>query len=434
MNTALASGFQLLIISRLGVGGLSDLYYAATIVTGFVFTMFLDPLSNVLIPMFVEKAAEGNDRQIDLLWNSMAITLGGGVVILLLIYLPIRQTFPLIFRSLRSENLSDIGKIFIAYSLYMILFGALTVKNCYLFASGRPVAAQTNVLISWIISLIMLNEIAIGSDVARIADCLVLGNVVGLMIPNFGNKTWMYRWGHLGDHCRELLSRGVLLTSGSAIFKAESLLDGVISSFSGIGGLTIYQLFSRMLISVATIVNSGYIQPVTKHLAEAAGQGRWADMRAQAARAALWSSLASLACLAPLLPIVLFLRARPIRALEVCVRIVETDYPILLLMLGLLVGCVVWKVYATGLVVLRRERLFAGICSTTFLVGVAFKVLGAYGGGLAGLGLGTSLYWILGAACMAAGLRKSLREQQGLAWTAPAQPSPTLLPTLGSTD
>jgi peptidoglycan biosynthesis protein MviN/MurJ (putative lipid II flippase) len=434
LNTLLSSVFQLVVIYKLGIGGQSDLYYGATVVTAVVYTLFLDPLSNVLIPMFVQKASQGNNERSDLLWNAMIVVFFGGLAMLLAIYFPIRLIFPLIFKSLRWATPAEVGKVVIFYSIYQTLFGAITVKNCYLFAFGRPVSAQLNMLVSWILSLSLLAGTNIASDVSRIAYCLVAGHLAGLLIPNLDRKALTYRNTHFRDHVGTLIRRGGPLASGSAIFKAEALLDGALASLFGAGSLTVYQLFSRMLLSISTVINSGYIQPVTKHLAESAEHGNWNILRRQTARAATRSSAAGLVCLIPLVPVLFLLHARPIRALEVYVRLFERNYSILLLMLGFLIGAVVWKVYATGLFVLRKERLFAFICIATFLVGAVFKIVGAYGAGLPGLAFGTSLYWLLGAACMTTAFLRSLKARGNAAGSASPALSLEIAPKFESAD
>jgi hypothetical protein len=434
LNTLLSSVFQLLVIYKLGIGGQSDLYYGATIAIAVVYTLFLDPLSNVLIPMFVQKPSQGDNERSDLLWNAMLVVFFGGLATVLMIYFPIRLIFPLIFKSLRWVTPAEIGKIVISYSIYQTLFGAITVKNCYLFASGKPVSAQLNMLVSWILSLALLAATNIANDVSRIAYCLVVGHLVGLIIPNLDRMALSYRKKHFRAHVGTLLRRGGPLASGSAIFKAESLLDGALASLFGAGSLTVYQLFSRMLLSISTVINSGYIQPATKHLAESAEHGSWKILRRQTARAATWSSAAGLVCLVPLVPVLFLLHARPVRALEVYVGLFEKNYSILLLMLGFLIGALVWKVYATGLFVLRKERLFAFICVTTFLAGAVFKILGAYGAGLPGLAFGTSLYWLLGAGCMATGFLKSVKARGSAAGISSPAVSLAIAPKFESAD
>jgi peptidoglycan biosynthesis protein MviN/MurJ (putative lipid II flippase) len=434
LNAVLSSGFQLLVVYRLGVGEMSDLYYGATIAVIVIFTIYLDPLSNVLIPMFVEKEADGNNEKVELFWNSMFVVFLFGAAIVLVTYFPMRLALPLIYKSLRWVNHGEVGKIVALYSIYLILFGAITVKNCYLFACGRPVAAQSNMLVSCITSVLLISRLDVATDVSRIAYCLIGGGVAGLAFPNLDRSTFFFRGTHFRAHLSALIRRGWLLTSGSAIFKAESLLDGAIASFFGAGSLTVYQLFSRMLLSVSTIINSGYIQPVTKHLAEAAKHEQWSSLRGQARKSAFWASAAAIACLIPLVAILLILNARPIHALDIFVQLFGRNQGVFLLMLGYLVGSLIWKVYATGLIVLNRERLFALLCISTFLVGVVLKILGAYSAGLAGLALGTSLYWILGAACMAAGFWRSLRVRQDPSWARSPELPSEIVPKFGSAD
>src|SRR5438445_144433 len=130
LNALLSSCFQLLAVYKLGIGGQSDLYYAATVATTVVYTLFLDPLSNVLIPLFVQKSSQDISERSNLLWNAMIVVFLGGTVAFLVIYFPIKFAFPLIFKSLRWVTSAEVGKVVIFYSIYQTLFGAITVKKC----------------------------------------------------------------------------------------------------------------------------------------------------------------------------------------------------------------------------------------------------------------------------------------------------------------
>jgi peptidoglycan biosynthesis protein MviN/MurJ (putative lipid II flippase) len=416
LNTVLSVGFQLSSIYRLGVGASSDLYYAATIITAVLYTIVFDAVSNVLIPMFVEKASQGNNEHAVLLWNSLLGTAGLSLLILLGAYVPLLYLFPLIFKNLSIVYAGQIGRILIAYALYQSLFCAVTVKNCFLFAEGKPVAAQFGTLVGWVLSLFLVWQIDITSDVSRIAYCLALGNLLTLLFPNLNRSAFVYRAGRFGSHMRALFTRAAPLTSGSVILKGEALLDGALASICGVGSLTVYHVFTRMLLAVSTIVNSGYVQPVTKELAEAAGSNRWKDLRRETGGAAFKSALASIFILMPLaLPFVL-VRAVDVPRLVVYVQIIEQNFGVFLLLLGYLLGSLVWKVYANGLFVLRKERLFAVVCLSTFAVGFLLKILGTSMYRLSGLAAGTSLYWLLSAAAMAVAFRRSVSRSQIRSW------------------
>ncbi len=432
VNTVLASAFQLLVVYRLGVGERSDLYFGATIAVIAIFTLFLDPLNNILIPMFVE--TDEHEDKVELLWNTILFVVAAGALIGVLTWFGMRVSFPLIYGGLNGANSVSVSRILASYSIYLVLYGGITVKNCYLFASNRPIAAQLNLSVSWIVSLALLYRFEIATDVSRIADCLVAGSIVGLSLPNIGRLRFVFRPKQFRAHLTTLIKRGVLLASGSAVFKAESLLDSAIASFFGAGSLTVYQLFSRMLLSVSTIINSGYIQPVTNHLAEAAKHGHWNALARQARKFGFWASAASVACLLPIVPVLLLLHARPTPALNVYMEIFERHWAVFLLMLGYLIGSVMWKVYATGLIVLRREQTFAVICAATFVIGILFKVAGAYISGLNGLASGTSLYWLLGTTAMAMSFREALKKNRSRSWEGLAAPQPEIIVSAGEAD
>src|SRR5579859_8216688 len=143
----------------------------------------------------------------------MLVVFLGGLATLLVIYFPIRLIFPLIFKSLRWATPAEVGKIVIFYSIYQTLFGAITVKNCYLFAFGKPVSAQLNMLVSWIFSLALLIGTNIAGDVSRIAYCLVAGHLAGLLIPNLDRMALTYRKGcfRSEEHTSELQSQSNLV-------------------------------------------------------------------------------------------------------------------------------------------------------------------------------------------------------------------------------
>jgi peptidoglycan biosynthesis protein MviN/MurJ (putative lipid II flippase) len=409
LNTLVAMAFQLSIIYRLNVGAASDLYYAVTIITVVIYSIIFDPVSNVLIPMFVEKASRDRENAA-LFWNSLAGTLALGCFILLVAYYPLRLVFPLVFKNLAWVDKAQIGRIIVAYSVYQTLFCAVAVKNCFLFATGKPASAQLGMLAGWMLSLFLLWFMDIPSDVSRIAYCLVAGNLLTLVFPNISSWAFVSRKELTPTHLTAVFTRAVPLTSGSVILKTESLLDGALASLCGVGSLTIYQLFSRLLVAVSTIINSGFIQPVTKDLAELAVNERWPRLRWYAARSAVNSSLTSLTLLLPLAPLLAVLHAWPVQSLEPYVRIIEKNIWTLILMLGYLLGSLIWKVYANGLFVLRGERGFARVCLVTFSLGIVLKVIGTFTFRLPGLALGTSLYWLLAAVAMATTFLKMLRH------------------------
>ena len=416
MNSLLSVGFQLSVIYRLGVGGPSDLYYAATIITAVLYTIVFDAVSNVLIPMFVEKASQGHNEHTVLLWNSVLGTASLGLLILLLAYFPLLFLFPLIFKNLALAHTGQLGRIFIAYSLFQILFCLVLVKNCYLFAEGKPAAAQFGLFSGWVLSLFLVWRVDFASDVSRIAYCLALGNLLTLLFPNINRTTFAYRGGLFRAHLTALFTRAAPLATGSVILKAEALLDGALASICGVGSITVFHFFSRMLLAVSSIVNSGYVQPVTRDFAQAAGNNRWQDLRHIVRGSAIKSALTSLFLLLSLALVFVLVGSLNVRHMAVYIQIFNQHYGVFLVLLGYLLGSLVWKVYANGLFVLRKERLFAIVCLSTFAAGILLKFAGTSIYSLAGLAVGTSLYWVLAASIMAAAFRWSVWRSETHSW------------------
>ena len=238
-----------------------------------LYALAFGALNNVLVPMFVEAKAHGNREEIVLLWNCMIVTAVGGLALLVMFYYPVLLAFPLLFRRLAWLDSHQVASIFLAFSLYQIVFIAVATKNCFLFAWGPAVLAQTGVLCGWMVSLALLSRFHGSENLARIPLCLLAGNVIALFFPNLGPETFFYRPGLLKLHTVSVVSRTVPITAGTSVGWLEPAIDGVIASTMKQGSLTIYYFFGRVMFYIATAIFSGYIQPVSKYLSELAGEG-----------------------------------------------------------------------------------------------------------------------------------------------------------------
>jgi peptidoglycan biosynthesis protein MviN/MurJ (putative lipid II flippase) len=393
-NTFCGVVFQLGALYKMGVGAHSDLYYASILIPTVLYALAFGALNNVLVPMFVEAKAHGNGEEIVLFWNCMIVTVVGGLALLTLFYYPVLLAFPLLFRKLAWLDLRQVSSIFLTFSLYQIFFIAVATKNCFLFARGRPVFAQTGILCGWLVSLALLSRFHGTENLARIPLCLLAGNAVALLFPNLGNETFFYRPGLLKLHTVSVISRIAPITAGTSVSWLEPAVDGVIASTLKQGSLTIYYFFGRVMFYIATAVFSGYIQPVTKHLSELAVEGRWRDLRHRTNSVALHAALLGLGLWACSLVAFLLLGIANVSFLRTYVSAFSQNFPVFLLLVGYLFGALGYVVYSNSLYVLRRERLFLIASLATFSVGILLKLAGARMFGLKGLAAGTSAYWM----------------------------------------
>jgi peptidoglycan biosynthesis protein MviN/MurJ (putative lipid II flippase) len=422
-NTLCGVVFQLGALYKLGVGARSDLYYASIIIPTVLYSLAFGALNNVLVPMFVEAKASAGGEQDALLWNCLFLTLGGGLVLLAVLYYPVLFGFPLLFRKLAWVDMAQVGKVLLAYSLYQILYTAVLTKNCSLFARGRPVAAQAGVFCGWVVSLSFLAGFHGSENLSRIPLCLVAGSTVALFFPNLGSEVFHYRAGLLRQHAVSMFSRTLPIAAGTSVGWLEPAIDGVIASTLKQGSLTIYYFFGRVMFYIATAIFSGYIQPATKHLAEAAGAGRWVELRRRTNSMAFNAVAVGLVISICALGVFLYLGIPKISFLRPYVVTFGQNLPVFLLLLGYLVGSLVYSVYSSSLYVMRRERLFLLASAITFPVGIFLKVLGARMLGLRGLAAGTSIYWVIWAAALAVCFSRAVGRSEKNAHSRVSSPS-----------
>lgn len=386
----------------MGVGGRSDLYYASILIPTVFYSLVFGALNNVLVPMFVEAKAHRQGDEDVLLWNCMILTIGGGLTLLALLYYPVLLAFPLLFRKLAWVDVRQVKSILLGFSLYQVLYIAVNTKSCFLFVRGRPVFAQTGIFCGWVVSLSLLAGFHGNGNLVGIPLCLLAGNAVALFFPNLGAEKFCYRQGALRLHAVSIVSRIIPVTAGTSVAWLEPSIDGVIASTLKQGSLTIYYFFGRVMFYIATAISSGYIQPVTKHLAELAGAGRWEELRQRTNSVALHASLVGLVLWICSLITFFLIGILKISFLQGYVLAFSQNFRVFLLLLGYLFGILGYAIYSNGLYVMRRQRLFLYASVVTFPPGIVLKLVGARMWGLAGLAVGTSAYWIGWAAVLAA--------------------------------
>jgi peptidoglycan biosynthesis protein MviN/MurJ (putative lipid II flippase) len=394
INTFCGVVFQLGALYKLGIGARSDLYYASIIIPTLLYSLVFGALNSVLVPMFVEARVDGKDEDTVLMWNCMIITFAGGSALLAIFYYPVLLIFPFLFRKLIWVDLRQVRGVLLAFSLYNIVYMALTTKNCFLFAVGRPVSAQAGVFCGWVASLCLLARLGVRENLALIPLCLVVGNAIALVFPNLEAEAFSYRAGLLKPQTLSVISRTLPIAGGTSVAWLEPAIDGVIASTLKQGSLTVYYFFGKVMFYIATVIASGYVQPVTKHLAELAGSRQWRELRRRTNSVAFRAAVVGLALWVCSLLVFLFIGVVDTPFLRAYVSKFSQNFSVFLLLLGYLFGTLGYVVFSNGLYIMSRQRLFLLASVVTFPAGIILKLLGTRILGLQGLALGTSVYWI----------------------------------------
>lgn len=408
-NTLCAAIFQLGILWKLGVGAQSDLYFASIVVPMVLYTLAFGALNNVLIPMFVETRATVQTES-TLLWNSMLMVVGAGVLLLLLMYYPVLYLLPVMFRKLAWIDLGQVGKVLLVYSAYQTLFSLLAVKNCFLLARERHVVMQMGVFCGWFVSLFLVVFVNPVHALWRIPLCLVVGNAVALAFPNLRRESFGYHREFFRSQSVSLASRVLPVAFGGSVTKIEPIVDGVIASFFKEGSLTIFYFFCRVMFYVSSVTFSGYVQPEQKQLADAARGGRWKTLSHGTSVLTLRAVLISTGLLSAIICACAVLFICGFASVKTYVAYFTGEFLVFFLLLGYLYGLVAGVAYANSLYVVRREKLFLFVSVVLFPLGVLLKIMGAYLMNLPGLAAGTSLYWLIYAGSLALVCSRSLKQ------------------------
>ncbi len=411
-NTLCNVIFQFAILWKLGVGARSDLYFASVVTPLVAYTLAFGALNSVLVPMFVETRAKGDREEIVLFWNCLIVTFVGASLLLTLLYYSVLSAFPLMFRRLTWVDLRQVASVLLMYSFYQLLYLSVLAKNCFLFARGRPVRAQMGVFCGWVVSLILLWRIHPVQSLGQIPFCLVAGNAVAFLLPSLGREVFFYRRGLLKRHTISLFARTWPVAAGCSMSWIEPAFDGVIASALKAGSLTIYYLFSRMMLYAVTSIVSGYIQPATKHLAELAASGSLRELRRQTRKVVVNGGLLGFGILGLGLLGLVLLGAAGIPVLRPYLLIFSQNLPVLFLLSGYLFALIGYSGYSNSLYVLGRERLFMVASLIIFPAGMILKFLGARMLGVRGLAAATSAYWLAYAIALYFSFSLAVKQRQ----------------------
>jgi peptidoglycan biosynthesis protein MviN/MurJ (putative lipid II flippase) len=411
-NTLCSVIFQFAILFKLGIGASSDLYFASIVTPLVAYTLAFGAINNVLVAMFVEAKTRNEGEEITFFWNCLLVTSCAGLLVLVVLYYPFRLIFPFMFRKLAWIDLQQVTSIFCVYSIYQLFYSATLTKNCFLYAHGRPARAQQRVFCGWVVSLFLLWRSHPNQHLWFIPACLIAGNVIAFAYPGLGREAYFYRTGWLKQHALSLFRRTWPVTAGCSVAWVEPAIDGVIASALKEGSLTVYYMFSRMMLYAVTSIVSGYVQPVSKHLAELAATESLRELRRQTRKVVLNGCFLGVGILGVGLLALFFLGNAGIRVLQPYVIMFSNNLSVFLLLLGYLFGAIMHVTYSNSLYVLRRERLFMAASLTVFPAGIICKFVGSRMFGLPGLAAGTSVHWIIYATALSFCFRWASRQKR----------------------
>jgi putative peptidoglycan lipid II flippase len=394
LNMVLWFGYQGYVAVALGVGHLSDAFFAAFAVPQMILLVVNTSLTHVLVPFFADKSAAEMRQQA---WTMLVAVALFFVAFASILFLCAPWWVPGVFTGFDNKTQQLTVALTRIHLASMVISGLSSVLNAYCHAQHRFIWAETAPVLGnlaglmWLIGFLHPDSILLAS-VSHGVRSLVL---VGVLLPSLRGQT-IFRWREVWPVWGRLRP---LLTS-ACYFKSDQLLDRFFLSMASAGELTVYHFVQQAYSAVNMVLSKALNAPAVPRLAAAHKQQRMPEFNAlyhRTMQRVAWASTALMASIAMLGYVVLLM-------LEKFYNIDHPlwwhSYAITLAMAGVMIGSNCNLVAASGFYAMGNTRVPARVMTITFTLGIAMKGLGFVSAQSMGLALAASAYCLLSAAAL----------------------------------
>ncbi len=402
VNGILTLGYYSLVVHRYGVGATTDFVFAVALLVNVLYNVTFGQLNEILVPAFVDRRRDQTAARC--YWNVYGATLMLGGVFGLVLLLSLLHLAPRLYQGVGTYPAALLRDLLAIAAIYNTLFCALVVKNCYIVATGHPTWAQGQMAFRSGMTMLWMLWFGHAASPLQIIVAQTAGTAAALLLPVGETSSGRYDRGYVRRDLLDVWHRVRWLVANASFLRIEPLFDSVIASYIGIGAVTVLYLLQRIVTFVLTIVQNGYVLPFT---VKATAVGQQSDELQRVVRRGVDESTGLTAGL--LMGAALGLSALhfvPIAALRFYAGLFYEYGAVFALLSAYALGSMVVKIYATGLFVMRRERLFMGVSVASFVFALTLKITGASLIGLLGLAAGTAIGYALFAAIMSMVFRR----------------------------
>ncbi|MBN1309938.1 MAG: polysaccharide biosynthesis C-terminal domain-containing protein [Anaerolineae bacterium] len=389
-NIALTALVQWYILVAIGPGMETDALFASLAVPQLVLAVISDSLVHVLVPLMAGETPDDFHREVwefVLLIGSLFSLLSG------LLYILVPLWTPLLFPGLAPEALTLtnqlsriqlVGMVFTA--LTGVLWAAYHARQRFIWAELTPVIG-TGVSLALTIWLLPHFGVlaAAWANVARfVLQTILLAPILG----RFRTPEWH------GSDLQEAWHRIQPLLLGTSYYKTGPLIDRFLSSMTPAGGLSLFYLGQQLHSAATVVINKAIAAPMVPILATHAKGQTWTSFRALYRRRLEW-----ILGLTGGGFVILLLLGRPILQFlighgAVTDENVLTLWWIMIGLTGVLVGGCAGQILSTAFYAKGDTATPTKIGVIGFTVGIALKIGGFLLGGLMGIAIGTSVYYL----------------------------------------
>jgi putative peptidoglycan lipid II flippase len=380
-----------LILYFFGASRGADIFFGSNIVLLFVVGLVSGPIGNTIVPVLSVVDDEAQ-RRIDASTLLAAVTFvfGGTAVLAILlagVWVPIalpgfegeEQA-----TAIRFARIQLIGVVFAAQ--YGVLWATAQAQRKFVTTELMFVIAFLVMVIAmWLTAPTFGIEAMAWIAAVRpaVQAVLLVPLIGGLRRPDFASEALKETWRRV----RPLLA-------GSLYYKSDVFADRYLTSMAPAGALSLFHVATVMYRAATGILNRVFVGPIVPHLATLAKAERYTELTRVYRKRVLF-----LGALIVIGYAVVWLFGETLLGLligygGVTDENVRTLYSIILALVGLSIG-LVGQVLASTFYALADTKTPTTASIIGFTCGLGFKILGFYWGGVVGLALGTSAYFLL---------------------------------------
>ncbi|MBA2487212.1 MAG: hypothetical protein H0V35_14185 [Nitrospira sp.] len=419
-NIVVSFGMQWLTVSRLGIGVQADAFYAGATLPQMVTALMIDPLIFVLIPYFSGLAA--HERHAFAWFLLIGVILCSSLIAgTMVIFSPI--IVPWFVPGFSPEALHLTVELARIEAIGLVGVACFTVLACFCHSHQRFVWAALSSLsccfIGWLVLIVGLDHG--GVRLAAWIQVFVWGGPALLLLPAIGSIP-RFSWVDELERARKLWICFRPLVFSAAYTRSGFVVDRFLTSFLDQGSLVILELASRTLTALVRVLNQGFVTPILPRLTMWAVDGQW-ERHSRLLRHRLgWIGGASVALFVVIGIIPAWVSAEEIWARWSGVlsgslgpHEFRTLWLVLLCGSGVLLCGGVHNLLINAFYAEGETWLPARMECVTHTTGLVMKVVGVMLGGLMGIAMAVSLFYVLNTIALGIALRRRLRTRGGLA-------------------
>lgn len=412
----LSFGYQWLPLQALGAGAETDALFASALVPQLVLAVFGAGLTTVLMPLLAVQDARSFRVQA---WSFMHVVGVFAVALNGLLFLSAPLWVGWIVPGFQPPERAltvSLLRIQLISTVFMLL---LSVTWAAYYARSRFVWVELSSALAGLSGLVVLRLLLPRLGVHGVAWAIVVRSLlqVALLLGGLGRYVPAV-WTHsaIAETQRRLLP----LVGGAIYFKLDPLVDRLLASFAPAGMLSLLQFSQQIYFAGNQVLTKAIVNPLTTLLAQTASRKDWRGFR----RLGRERLLAVIALTTASYLVVAFAGEPILQAVLVRGRFRSEDVTLLHRLLVALVG--VWVGGAAGQVLTAGFFAYGNTVTPTkigvfgFTLAILLKVVGFKFGGVVGIAVATSCYYLLNCWLHATFLARDVRRLEEAETQGPA--------------